>query len=170
MGFEKMAACNIPAYLVLEDGQVFEGIAAGAEGVAVGLLSVQTSMTGYENLLTNAENTGKLLVFTSPHIGNCGRTNDVTGAAAAIRASGLVVRELSRRTSNHLARQSLAEWLVEQNTVGISEVDTRAVTRYLREHGAMRGAIVHSKNGTEDRLKSIEAAKNALGMGGKLPN
>lgn len=162
-----MATSDIPAYLVLEDGQVFEGIAAGADGVAVGLMSVQTSTTGYENLLMNADSAGKILVFTTPHVGNCGRTHDGTDAAG-IFASGLVVREISRRTSNHLARQSLEDWLIEQNTVGICEVDTRAVTRYLREHGAMRGAIVHGKHSDEDRSKSVASAKNALGLGGDL--
>lgn len=157
-----MATGSIPAYLVLEDGQVFEGIAAGAGGVAVGLLRVQTDGTGYERLLMDDAQAGNLLVFTSPHIGNCGCTASVDGAGGMIRAGGLVVREISRRASNYLARQSLEKWLIEQNTVGISEVDTRAVTRYLRVHGAMRGAIVHGSEGPNARTRSIEEASAAL--------
>ena len=118
-------------------------------------------MSGYENLLMDADSVGKILVFTAPHIGNCGRTHDKT-EGSGISASGMVVRELARRTSNHLARQSLSDWLVEDNTVAIREVDTRAVTRYLRAQGAMRGVIVHSHNGENGRAESIEKARNAL--------
>lgn len=166
--FDTMLTGEIAAYLVLEDGQVFEGIAAGASGTAVGMLSVETSMTGYEKIMLEAANGGKLLVFTSPHVGNCGRTVGEV-ESPKIHAAGVVMRELARRPSNHLAKQSLADWLAEQGTVGICGIDTRAVTRYLREHGAMRGVIVQGggENQSEvnkSRINCLETARIMLGL------
>lgn len=171
-----MSTGDFPAYLVLEDGQVFEGLAAGAAGLAVGMLRVDTSMTGYEKSLVDADNVGALLVFTTPHIGNCGRTVGEAEASVQITASGVIVRDLARRPSNYQAKQSLGEWLAEQGTVGIREVDTRALTRHLRKHGVMRGAIVHGidaqnfgANGSDankSRETCLEKAMVALGLSG----
>lgn len=129
-----------PAVLVLEDGQVFPGSAYGAQGVAFGEAVFSTGMTGYQETITDPSYCGQVVIQTAPHIGNTG-WNDEDDESSRIWVSGYVVRDPARKVSNWRAKRSLDEELVAQNVVGISGVDTRALTRHLREHGAMRVGI-----------------------------
>ena len=128
------------AVLVLEDGQVFPGSAYGAQGVAFGEAVFSTGMTGYQETITDPSYCGQVVIQTAPHIGNTG-WNDEDDESSRIWVSGYVVRDPARKVSNWRAKRSLDEELVSQNVVGISGVDTRALTRHLREHGAMRVGI-----------------------------
>ena len=128
------------AVLVLEDGQVFPGSAYGAQGVAFGEAVFATGMTGYQETITDPSYCGQVVIQTAPHIGNTG-WNDEDDESSRIWVSGYVVRDPARKVSNWRAKRSLDEELVAQNVVGISGVDTRALTRHLREHGAMRVGI-----------------------------
>ncbi len=128
------------AVLVLEDGRTFAGEAYGATGQTGGEIVFNTGMTGYQETLTDPSYHRQIVVMTAPHIGNTGM-NDEDQESGRIWVSGYVVRDPARRTSSWRARRSLSEELVDQGVVGISGVDTRALTRHLRERGAMRAAI-----------------------------
>ncbi|MGN6611201.1 MAG: carbamoyl-phosphate synthase domain-containing protein, partial [Angustibacter sp.] len=128
------------AVLVLEDGRTFAGEAYGAVGRCVGEAVFSTGMTGYQETLTDPSYHGQVVVQTAPHIGNTG-INDEDGESRRIWVSGYVVRDPARRPSSWRSRRSLGEELAEQGVVGISGVDTRALTRHLRERGAMRAVI-----------------------------
>ena len=130
-----------PAVLVLEDGRVWRGRAYGAIGEAFGEAVFTTGMSGYQETLTDPSYHGQVVVQTSPHIGNYG-VNDDDAESRQIWVAGYVVRDASRLASNWRSERTLDHDLVEQGIVGISDVDTRAITRHLRERGAMRvGAI-----------------------------
>ncbi len=131
-----------PALLVLEDGTCFEGIAAGASGVAVGEAVFNTSMSGYQEILTDPSYAGQLVTLTMPHIGNYG-VNTADMESSAIQAAGLIVRSISEAPSNYRSEESLPRWLDENNVVAITEVDTRALTRHLRDKGVMMAVIAH---------------------------
>lgn len=126
--------------LALEDGRSFLGSNFGAKGTAVGELVFNTSLTGYQEILTDPSYAGQLVTLTYPEIGNCG-TNAEDMESSKIYARALVVRHLSRRYSNWRATDSLSEFLSRHNVMGITEVDTRAITRHIRDKGAMRCAI-----------------------------
>ncbi|HET8971382.1 MAG TPA: glutamine-hydrolyzing carbamoyl-phosphate synthase small subunit [Candidatus Nanopelagicales bacterium] len=126
-----------PAVLVLEDGRTFHGRGYGATGQVFGEIVFTTGMTGYQETLTDPSYHGQVVVQTSPHIGNYGVT-DLDAESRRIWVSGYVVRDPARVVSSWRAQRSLDEELQAQGVVGISEVDTRAITRHLREHGAMR--------------------------------
>ena len=128
------------AMLVLEDGRWFRGRAYGARGVAVGEAVFSTGMTGYQETLTDPSYHRQVVIMTAPHIGNTG-WNDEDDESAQIWVSGYVVRDPSPRPSNWRARRSLEDELATQGVVGISGIDTRALTRHLREQGAMRVGI-----------------------------
>ena len=128
------------AILVLEDGRVFPGESYGAAGETFGEAVFNTGMTGYQETLTDPSYHRQVVVQTAPHIGNTG-VNDEDPESSRIWVSGYVVRDPARRTSSWRATRSLAEELQRQGVVGISGVDTRALTRHLREQGAMRCAI-----------------------------
>jgi len=128
------------AVLVLEDGRTFEGEAYGAVGETFGEAVFNTGMTGYQETLTDPSYRGQVVVMTAPHIGNTG-VNDEDPESARIWVSGYVVRDPARRVSNWRARRTLDEELAAQGVVGISGIDTRALTRHLRERGAMRVGI-----------------------------
>lgn len=128
------------AVLVLEDGRVFRGEAYGAVGATFGEAVFATGMTGYQETLTDPSYRGQVVVMTAPHIGNTG-VNDEDSESARMWVSGYVVRDPARRVSNWRATRSLDEELVAQGVVGISGIDTRALTRHLRERGAMRVGI-----------------------------
>jgi carbamoyl-phosphate synthase small subunit len=128
------------AVLVLEDGRVFRGEAYGAVGAAFGEAVFSTGMTGYQETLTDPSYRGQVVVMTAPHIGNTG-VNDEDPESSRIWVNGYVVRDPARRVSNWRAKRSLDEELAAQGVVGISGVDTRALTRHLRERGAMRVGI-----------------------------
>jgi carbamoyl-phosphate synthase small subunit len=126
-----------PALLLLEDGRTWWGQAYGAVGTALGEAVFATGMTGYQETLTDPSYHGQVVVMTAPHIGNTG-VNDEDGESARIWVAGYVVRDPARRASSWRARRELADELVAQGVVGISGVDTRAITRHLRERGVMR--------------------------------
>ncbi|HEY2556989.1 MAG TPA: glutamine-hydrolyzing carbamoyl-phosphate synthase small subunit [Diaminobutyricibacter sp.] len=129
-----------PAVLVLEDGRRYVGRTYGAVGRTLGELVFATGMTGYQETLTDPSYAGQIVLMTAPHIGNTG-TNDEDMESRRIWVSGYVVREPSRVVSNFRATRSLDDDLVEQGVVGISGIDTRAVTRHIRAAGAMRSGI-----------------------------
>ncbi|WP_449277560.1 glutamine-hydrolyzing carbamoyl-phosphate synthase small subunit [Leucobacter sp. GX24907] len=129
-----------PAVLVLEDGSRYEGRAYGATGRTLGEAVFSTGMTGYQETLTDPSYAGQIVMMTAPHIGNTG-TNDTDMESRKIWVSGFVVRDPARRISNFRAERSLDEDLVNDGVVGISGIDTRAVTRRIRSVGAMRSGI-----------------------------
>ncbi|MDJ0345252.1 glutamine-hydrolyzing carbamoyl-phosphate synthase small subunit [Streptomyces sp. H10-C2] len=133
-------ADRIPAVLVLEDGRVFRGRAYGAVGETFGEAVFSTGMSGYQETLTDPSYHRQVVVMTAPHIGNTG-VNDEDPESARIWVAGYVVRDPARISSNWRARRTLDEELVNQGVVGISGIDTRALTRHLRERGAMRVGI-----------------------------
>ena len=128
------------AYLVLEDGTRYTGRAYGAEGRTLGEVVFATGMTGYQETITDPSYAGQIVVMTAPHIGNTG-VNDEDPESSRVWVSGYVVRDPSRVVSNYRANGSLDDQLREQGVVGISGVDTRAITRRLRDAGSMRGGV-----------------------------
>jgi len=129
-----------PAVLVLEDGSRYAGFAFGARGTTFGELVFATGMTGYQETLTDPSYAGQIVMMTAPHIGNTGM-NDADMESKRIWVSGFVVRDPSRIVSNFRSERSLTDDLVSDNIVGISSLDTRAVTRHIRDKGAMRSGI-----------------------------
>lgn len=149
---------NLPAILVLADGTVFRGTSIGASGQTVGEVVFNTSMTGYQEILTDPSYTKQIVTLTYPHIGNYGvNLEDVE--SASIYASGLIIRDLPLTHSNFRNTQSLAEYLSSNKVVAIADIDTRKLTRILREKGAQTGAIVA---GEADEVKAISAAQAAI--------
>ena len=130
-----------PAVLVLEDGTRHVGRAYGALGTTIGEVVFATGMTGYQETLTDPSYAGQIVLQTAPHIGNTGM-NDEDPESRRIWVSGYIVRDPSRVVSNWRADESLDDALVNDGVVGISGIDTRAVTRHIRSAGSMRGAIV----------------------------
>ena len=129
-----------PAVLVLEDGRVFRGRAYGALGTALGEAVFSTGMTGYQETLTDPSYHRQVVVMTAPHVGNTG-INDEDPESRRIWVSGYVVRDPALRPSNWRSRRTLEDELTAQGVVGICDIDTRALTRHLRERGAMRVGI-----------------------------
>ncbi len=128
------------AFFVLDDGRIFEGNSWGAQGKAFGEAVFQTGMTGYQETLTDPSYHKQIVVMTAPHIGNTG-VNSTDNESAKIWVAGFVVRNPSNSTSNWRSESSLESELIEQNVVGIQGVDTRAITRHLRDRGSMRVGI-----------------------------
>ena len=128
------------ALLVLEDGTVFRGRAWGSRGRTLGEIVFSTGMTGYQETLTDPSYHRQIVVMTAPHIGNTG-VNDEDPESSRIWVAGFVVRDGARRASNWRSRRELEDELLAQGVVGIADVDTRAVTRHIRERGAMRAGI-----------------------------
>ena len=122
------------ALLVLEDGTIFHGKSIGASGDTVGEVVFNTSMTGYQEILTDPSYTQQIVALTYPHIGNTG-INLVDEESDKIHAAGLIIRDLPLMLSNWRSNMSLDAYLVSQNIVAISDIDTRALTRHLREYG-----------------------------------
>ncbi len=128
------------ALLVLEDGSVFRGRALGAEGEAFGEAVFNTAMSGYQEVLTDPSYAGQIVTMTSPHQGNYG-VNDEDRESRDVKVAGFVVREASRRASSWRSRMTLADYLDDAGVVGVEGVDTRRLTRHIREAGAMRAGI-----------------------------
>lgn len=145
-----------PAILLLADGTVFYGKAAGKYGTATGEICFNTGMTGYQEVFTDPSYFGQIMITTHVHIGNYG-VKYSESESGSIKIAGLVCRTLSNHFSRKQAENSLQDWLVEQNTVVITDVDTRALVRYIRDKGAMN-ALISSENKSMDELKSILAA------------
>jgi len=150
------------AILVLADGTVFKGISMGASGHTVGEVVFNTSMTGYQEILTDPSYTKQIVTLTYPHIGNTG-INSEDVESGKVYASGLIVRDLPLVHSNWRAEQSLSDYLVANNVVGISDIDTRKLTRILREKGAQSGCIMA---GEIDEAKALELARGFPGLSG----
>ena len=135
---------KIPAIIAMADGLFFEGEAFGAEGVSVGEVVFNTSMTGYQEILTDPSYRGQILTMTTVHVGNYG-INPFDGESAAPHVAGFVVREASRIASNHRATQTLDGYLRESGIVGVAGVDTRAITRRVRDGGAVMGCVASGR-------------------------
>lgn len=152
------------AILVLEDGTVFKGTAIGAEGAAVGEVVFNTSMTGYQEIITDPSYAEQIVTLTYPHIGNTG-TNSEDEESNTIWAKGLVIRDLPLLASNFRNEQSLSEYLKSKNVLGIADIDTRKLTRILREKGAQNGCILAGDNIDVDAaLSQAKAFPGLKGM------
>ncbi|MCE7556250.1 glutamine-hydrolyzing carbamoyl-phosphate synthase small subunit [Aliivibrio fischeri] len=151
------------ALLVLEDGTVFHGQSIGADGSAVGEVVFNTSMTGYQEILTDPSYSQQIVTLTYPHIGNTG-INSEDEESSSIHAQGLVIRDLPLLASNFRSEQTLSEYLKSQNIVGIADIDTRKLTRILREKGAQNGCIVAGTN--LDEAFALAQAKKFPGLKG----
>src|SRR6202451_2520702 len=127
---------SLPAKLALADGTVYTGTAFGASGEIFGEVVFNTSMTGYQEILTDPSYCGQIVTMTYPLIGNCGvNLEDVESSGLSL--AGFIVRELCREPSNYRASQSLDDYLREHNVIGLEGIDTRALVRRIRVHGAM---------------------------------
>ncbi|TGD70975.1 glutamine-hydrolyzing carbamoyl-phosphate synthase small subunit [Mangrovimicrobium sediminis] len=130
-----------PAILVLEDGSIFKGLAIGASGSTVGEVVFNTAMTGYQEILTDPSYARQIVTLTYPHIGNTG-TNPEDEESGGVWAAGLVIRDLPLLASNYRNQQSLQDYLVERGVVAIADIDTRRLTRILRDKGAQNGCLM----------------------------
>ena len=151
-----------PALLALEDGTLWPGVGFGATGHCSGEIVFNTSLTGYQEILTDPSYHGQIITMTMPHIGNYGVTPE-DAESERIWATGLVVRSISPLVSNWRARQSLPDYLSDCGVIAITELPTRALVRHIREHGAMRAAL-SSRDPDPDRL--LEMARAARDMNG----
>ena len=157
------------AILALADGTVFYGRSIGASGHTVGEVVFNTAMTGYQEILTDPSYAQQIVTLTYPHIGNTGTNNEDTesGRIHKVWANGLIIRDLTMVTSNFRSSQSLNEYLINHNTVAIADIDTRKLTRLLREKGAQNGCIMTAdSDGQLDEAKAIELAKSFAGIKG----
>ena len=151
-----------PAILVLADGSVFHGLSIGADGITTGEVVFNTALTGYQEILTDPSYSRQIVTLTYPHIGSTGiNVEDVE--AGRVHAAGLVVRDVPRLHSNFRSDTSLTDYLKNQNIVAIADIDTRRLTRILREKGAQSGCIMA---GVLDEGKALEAARAFPGLAG----
>ena len=141
------------AFLILEDGTIFQGTRFGWEGEALGEVVFNTSMSGYQEVLTDPSYSGQIVAMTYPMIGNYG-VNDEDVESSRVQVSGFVVKEYSKTYSNFRATRSLDDYLKEYKVPGIEGVDTRKLTRHIRDKGAMRAGIFFDKAGALDRLRA----------------
>jgi carbamoyl-phosphate synthase small subunit len=151
-----------PAILALEDGTIFEGISAGAPGLSVGEVVFNTAITGYQEILTDPSYARQIVTLTYPHVGNTGMTEQ-DDEAHQVWASGLIVRNVPRRPSNWRSQVSMPEWLAKRGIVAISDIDTRKLTRLLRDTGAQNGALMAGEINVD---KALEAARKFPGLKG----
>ena len=151
------------AILVLEDGTVFEGESVGAPGLSVGEVVFNTAMTGYQEMLTDPSYARQMITLTYPHIGNTG-TTEQDNEASQVWAAGLIVRDVPRRPSSWRNQRSLPDWLQQRGVVAIAGIDTRKLTRILRERGAQNGALMAGPGLDVD--KALEAARKFPGLKG----
>ena len=152
-----------PAILALEDGSIFRGVAIGTTGQSTGEVVFNTSMTGYQEILTDPSYAHQIVTLTYPHIGNTG-TNSEDEESAHIWSAGLVIRDLPLMASNWRNTQPLDEYLIANNVVAIADIDTRRLTRILREKGAQSGCIMAGDD--IDEAAALAAAKGFAGLKG----
>jgi carbamoyl-phosphate synthase small subunit len=152
-----------PAVLVLADGSIFHGASIGAVGHSVGEVVFNTAMTGYQEILTDPSYCGQIVTLTYPHIGNTG-INKEDVESHRIFAAGLVIRDLPRLLSNFRSEQDLSSYLRAGEVVGISDIDTRRLTRILREKGAQSGCIMAGKIDLDEALKLARGFSGLAGM------
>ncbi|MBL4759841.1 MAG: glutamine-hydrolyzing carbamoyl-phosphate synthase small subunit [Mariprofundaceae bacterium] len=144
------------AILALADGRIFRGVAFGATGNTVGEVCFNTSLTGYQEILTDPSYTDQIMTFTYPHIGNVGvNAQDMESDDIAVR--GLIVRAPARKTSSYRAEQDLETWLKSKSVVGIADIDTRALVRHLRDHGVQHGVIASDAMSEEEAVAKAKA-------------
>jgi carbamoyl-phosphate synthase small subunit len=151
-----------PAILVLQDGSVFRGSAVGASGVSTGEVVFNTAMTGYQEILTDPSYAEQIVTLTYPHIGNTG-TNKEDEESGAVYCRGLVIRDLPLLASSFRHEENLGDYLKRHNILGIADIDTRRLTRILREKGAQNGCLMAGKI---DEVKALELARAWPGLKG----
>lgn len=154
---------TVPAILALEDGSLFRGVAIGATGETVGEVVFNTAMTGYQEILTDPSYAKQIVTLTYPHIGNTG-VNPEDEESERVWAAGLVIRDLTLTVSSWRARQSLPDYLKERGIVAIADIDTRRLTRILRDKGAQNGCILAGDDIDEE--KALAAARAFPGLKG----
>src|SRR5260370_3590044 len=157
------------ALLVLADGSVVEGFGLGGEGQAVGEVCFNTAMTGYEEILADPSYAGQLITFTFPHIGNVGNNDEdieTVNMAATPGARGVILRSAISDPSNYRATKHLDAWLKARGIIGLSGIDTRALTALIRSKGMPNGVIAHAKNGQFDLHGLKEEAREWPGLEG----
>ena len=152
-----------PAVLALEDGTLFRGLSIGASGITVGEVVFNTAMTGYQEILTDPSYCRQIVTLTYPHIGNTG-TNREDEESSRIQAAGLIIRDLPLLASNFRSEQNLSEYLNQHNTVAIADIDTRKLTRILRDGGAQSGCIMTGLAVDED--EALQRARAFSGLKG----
>jgi carbamoyl-phosphate synthase small subunit len=152
-----------PAILVLKDGTVFRGTSIGAEGITAGEVVFNTAMTGYQEILTDPSYCRQLVTLTYPHIGNTG-TNAEDVEAGKVFAAGLIIRDLPLRASNWRQNRTLSEYLQDEKVVAIADIDTRKLTRILRDKGAQDGCIMAGKVSEKVALKAAREFPGLVGM------
>ena len=152
-----------PAILALADGSIFYGEAIGADGHTIGEVVFNTAMTGYQEILTDPSYAQQIVTLTYPHIGNTGTTPE-DAESNRVWAAGLIIRDLPLIASNWRNKQSLGDYLVEHGTVAIAGIDTRRLTRILREKGSQNGCILAGADATEE--KALELARSFPGLKG----
>lgn len=154
---------TVPAILALADGSIFTGISIGASGHTIGEVVFNTSMTGYQEILTDPSYSNQIVTLTYPHIGNTG-VNAEDVESTKIHAAGLIIKDLPILVSNFRSTQTLSDYLKSENIVGIAGIDTRKLTRILREKGAQSGAILAGEDATPE--KALALAKTFGGLAG----
>ncbi len=152
-----------PAILALEDGSIFKGLAIGAEGISVGEVVFNTAMTGYQEILTDPSYARQIVTLTYPHIGNTG-TNSEDEESTRVWAAGLVIRDLPLLASNYRNEQGLQEYLEQRGIVAIADIDTRRLTRILRDKGALSGCLMAGEDLDEER--ALAEARGFAGLKG----
>jgi len=157
---------TVPAILALADGTIFKGFSIGAAGHTTGEVVFNTSMTGYQEILTDPSYCRQIVTLTYPHIGNTG-VNPEDVESHKVHAAGLIIRDLPLLASNFRSTQSLSDYLKAENIVAIAGIDTRKLTRLLREKGAQSGAIVTFAQGNEPSVaQALELARSFPGLAG----
>ena len=156
-------APRVTGLLVLADGTVIEGVGVGAEGEAVGEVCFNTAMTGYQEVLTDPSYAGQIVTFTFPHVGNVGTNDDdieTTNLAASAGVVGCIIKEPITEPANYRAQKHFDKWLKARGIVGLSGIDTRALTALIREKGMPNGVVAHNAKGKFDipKLKKMAAA------------
>ncbi|MBQ5941220.1 MULTISPECIES: glutamine-hydrolyzing carbamoyl-phosphate synthase small subunit [unclassified Massilia] len=156
----------VPAVLALADGTIFKGYSIGAVGHTTGEVVFNTAITGYQEILTDPSYSRQIVTLTYPHIGNYG-VNPADVEASKVHAAGLIIRDLPLLASNFRSTQSLSDYLKQENVVAIAGIDTRKLTRILREKGAQAGAILTGSAGAEpSTAQALELARSFPGLAG----
>ena len=154
---------TVPAILALADGSIFEGSSIGAQGQTTGEVVFNTAMTGYQEILTDPSYSRQIVTLTYPHIGNTG-VNREDVEASKVHVAGLIIRDLPIVTSNFRSTQTLTDYLKAENIVAIAGIDTRKLTRILRDGGAQSGAIVAGVKA--DAEQALSLARSFPGLSG----
>ena len=154
------------AILALEDGSIFRGVSIGADGASTGEVVFNTAITGYQEILTDPSYAKQIVTLTYPHVGNTG-TNEVDTESTRVHAAGLIIRDLPRLASNWRREMTLPEYLKKLGVVAIAEIDTRRLTRILRDKGAQNGCLVAGANlAAADEEKAVAMAREFPGLKG----